>query len=380
MVGGRSFSSHEEMLRKNAHVDFGNGALSRAELLTRIANAKVILSKTDPVAIDAELMDAPPNLRLVVRHGTGYSNVDIDHATKKGIAVSITAGVNTVAISEYTIGLMLSAARCIPQASAACAAGAPERHQFLGVQITGKTFGIVGVGRIGRAVVERVAALGMKVLAYHPRPSAKELADLPLELVDLDVLLSQSDVVSLHLPLTPDTKDLIGKDELALMKPRAILLNLSRGGVVNEAALFEGLSQKRIFSAATDVLANEPVWADEPLLTLITCYPFDALTRGPLRYVVLCALRHDPDRVEPEVKHGKEETLDRVDRSPRAVLRGTGFRADRTQIGHAGSHLLLPTRLTDLRQDQTRRERARRRIQGSRGGTQRRRNDRDGSR
>ena len=261
----------QELLRKNAVVDIGHEGLSRAEILTRVASAAVILSKTDPVVIDADLMAAAPNLRMVARHGTGYSNVDIGHATANGIAVSITAGVNTVAISEYTIGLMFSAARHIPQASLACAAGKPNRQQFAGVQITGKTFGIVGVGRIGRAVVERVAALGMKVLAYHPRPSAKSLSDLPLELVDLETLLRRSDVVSLHLPLTPDTVDIIGADELAMMKQQAILLNLSRGGVINEEALYQALSQNRIFAAATDVLAQEPVRADEPLLGLSNC-------------------------------------------------------------------------------------------------------------
>lgn len=260
-----------DLLTENAVADFGHDKLTRAEVLSRIANAEVILSTTDPVLIDAELMAAAPNLRLVARHGTGYSNVDIDYATANGIAVSITAGVNAEAIAEYTVGLMLAAARCIPQASAACVHGAPERLQFAGVQITGKTFGIVGVGRIGRAVVERVVALGMKVLAYHPRPSAKTLTELPLELVDLDTLLQKSDVVSLHMPLTSETENLIGKRELALMKSKAILLNLSRGGVVNESALYETLSHDRIFAAATDVLAEEPVRANEPLLGLPNC-------------------------------------------------------------------------------------------------------------
>ena len=129
----------------------------------------------------------------------------------------------------------------------------------------------VGVGRIGRAVVERIAAFGMKVLAYHPRPSAKYLTDLPLELVGLDRLVAESDVISLHMPLTKDTVDLIGVPEFEKMKSTAIVLNLSRGGVVNEAALFDALLNNRIFSAATDVLANEPVRANEPLLELPNC-------------------------------------------------------------------------------------------------------------
>jgi D-3-phosphoglycerate dehydrogenase len=261
----------QALLKSKLGVEFGNDSLSRQDILNRVADAKVILSKTDPVLIDAELMSAAPALRHVARHGTGFSNVDMDYSTANGIAVSITAGVNTVAISEYTIGLMFSAARCLPQASAACADGAPDRQQFTGLEITGKTFGIVGVGRIGRAVVERAAALGMHVLAYHPRPSASTLSDLPLELVDLDRLLTESDVISLHVPLTPGTRNLIDAAEFARMKPQAILLNLSRGGVVDEAALFDALSTNRIFSAATDVLEQEPVRADDALLRLPNC-------------------------------------------------------------------------------------------------------------
>jgi D-3-phosphoglycerate dehydrogenase / 2-oxoglutarate reductase len=296
----------QELLRKNAVVDIGHDRLSRAEILARVAPAEVILSKTDPVVIDAELMAAAPNLRMVARHGTGYSNIDIDYATANGIAVSITAGVNSVAIAEYTVGLMLASARLIPQARAACSAGAPDRQQFLGVQITGKTFGIIGVGRIGRAVIERVSALGMKVLAFHPRPSARNLADLPLELVDLDILLQRSDVVSLHMPLTPDTVNLIGATELAMMKPQAILLNLSRGGVVDEEALYQALSNKRIFAAATDVLAQEPVRSEEPLLGLANCIVLPhiaAMTLETQREIAMTAVGQCLEALAGKVPH-----------------------------------------------------------------------------
>lgn len=258
-------------LRERASTDIGHEGLSQTDIQKRVSSARVILSKSDPLIIDASIMAAAPDLLLVARHGSGFSNVDIDYATTNGVAVSVTAGVNASAISEYTVGLMLAAARCIPQASVACVNGAPDRQQFTGVELTGKIFGIVGVGRIGRAVVERVSAFGMRVLAYHPRPSAKYLTDLPLDLVDLETLLSQSDVVSLHMPLTNETTNLIAEPELLLMKPRAILLNLSRGGVVNEKALFNALLQGQIFAAATDVLAKEPVQCDEPLLSLQNC-------------------------------------------------------------------------------------------------------------
>lgn len=294
----------QSLLQRHTSVIFGDEALPRDELFKKVVEAEVILSKTDPIRIDSTLMRAAPKLRLVARHGTGYSNVDLDYATKNGIAVCITSGVNAVAIAEYTIGLMLSSARKLPQANAACSEGAPDRIQFSGMQLTGKTFGIIGVGQVGRAVVDRVSALGMRVLAYHPRPSAKTLSGLPLELVDLDRLLQESDVVSLHAPLTPETKNLIGADELAKMKPHSILLNLSRGGVVDEAALFQALEQKRIFSAAVDVLEHEPVRKDEPLLSLDNCLVFPhiaAMTFETQREIAMTAARQCLDCLEGNI-------------------------------------------------------------------------------
>lgn len=287
-------SDARSLLQDKTDVAFGHACLSRPDILNHVADAEVILSKTDPVLIDAELMQSAPRLRHVARHGTGYSNVDMDHATANGIAVTVTAGVNTTAIAEYTIGLMFAAARYLPQASAACAQAAPDRQQFTGLEITGKTFGIIGVGRIGRAVVERAAALGMRVLAYHPRPSASSLSDLPLDLVDLDRLLVLSDVISLHTPLTPDTRNLIGAAEFARMKPQAVLLNLARGGVVDETALYHALTSHRIFAAATDVLAHEPVRADEPLSQLPNCIVLPhiaAMTFETQRNIAMTAAR-----------------------------------------------------------------------------------------
>ena len=261
----------QALLAQNARVEVGDEAVTPAELRRRVRDVDVILSKTDPVPIGADVIDAAPRLRLIARHGTGYSNVDVGHATERGIVVTNTPGVNAVTIAEYTVGLMFAAARRLVPAAVACRAGAPDRLSFLGQELFGKTFGIVGVGRIGRKVVQRVSALGMRVLAHHPRPSARNLGDLPLTLVDLDTLLRESDVVSLHVPLNEQTRDLIGARELAMMKPTAILLNLTRGGVVDERALYDALERKAIDGAATDVLASEPVTASEPLLRLENC-------------------------------------------------------------------------------------------------------------
>ena len=258
-------------LSRSVDLDVGNDSLTVDDLRFRLSGSNVIISKTDPISIDSQIIDAAPALKLIARHGSGYSNVDVDYATKKGIVVTNTPGANAVSVAEFTLGLILMAARKMPQAMTACGLGNPDRLSYLGMELQGKIFGIVGVGRIGREVVKRVHALGMKVLAHHPRPSARGLSDLPLKLVDLGTLLSRSDVISLHVPLTPETRNLIGKDEIALMKRTAILINLSRGGVVVERALYEALASNRLHAAATDVLENEPVSADDPLHRLENC-------------------------------------------------------------------------------------------------------------
>ncbi|MGI9659345.1 MAG: hydroxyacid dehydrogenase [Gaiellaceae bacterium] len=259
------------LAREPLRVDVGSETLPIAEIRRQLAGADVILSKTDPLPIDAQTMACAPRLSLVARHGSGYNNVDVASATRMGILVTNTPGVNAVTIAEYTVGLMFAAARRLCFAARMAALGDPDRIALSGMELCGKTFGIIGVGHIGRTVVERVHALGMRVLAHHPRPSARGLGRLPLELVDLDTLLSQSDVVSLHVPLNEETRGLIGARELALMKASAILLNLSRGGVVDEDALYQALRSDALFAAATDVLVNEPVTTDEPLLSLDNC-------------------------------------------------------------------------------------------------------------
>ena len=178
----------------------------------------------------------------------------------------------------------------------------------MGQELFGKTFGIAGVGRVGRQVVRRVSALGMRTLAHHPRPSARNLVDLPPTLVDLDTLLRESDVVSLHVPLNERTRNLIGARELALMKPTAILLNLARGGVVDERALHDALERGAIDTAATDVLATEPVTASEPLLGLDNCLVLPhiaTVTEEAQRAVAMTA-------VEEILRFSRGETLRHV--------------------------------------------------------------------
>jgi D-3-phosphoglycerate dehydrogenase len=261
----------QRLLTGSFPTDVGDLSLARDEIKRRVADATVILSKTDPLKIDREIIDAAPRLRHIARHGSGYNNVDIGYATSRGVSVSYVSGLNTVAIAEYTVGLMLLATRKLVPAVEKSRAGDPPRGQFLGVELQGKTFGIVGLGLIGREVVKRVRAFGMEVLAYHPRPQGKDFSGLEITLVPFDELLARSDIVSIHAPLSPETRDMFGRRELSLMKPTAYLLNLGRGGIVDEIALAEALQARRLAGAVLDVLAHEPVSADEPLLRCESC-------------------------------------------------------------------------------------------------------------
>ena len=252
-------------------IDVGGLTLSLAEHCRRVADATVILSKSDPLRIGREIIDAAPRLVHIARHGTGYNNVDVPYATAKGVSISYVHGVNAVAVGEYTVGVMLLAARHLVSAVEKSRTGDPPRRQFLGMELLGKTFGIIGVGRIGREVITRVRAFGMDVLAYHPRPQGKDFSGLEMTLVPLDELLARSDIVSIHTPFSEETRDLIGRRELSLMKRSAYLMNLGRGGIIDEPALADALRERRIGGAVLDVLANEPVRADEPLLKDENC-------------------------------------------------------------------------------------------------------------
>lgn len=251
------------VLRNHMDVVVGAGQPSR-EARELIGCCNFILSKTDPVAIDRTLMDAAPRLRHIARHGSGYSNVDVDYASRKGITVSYVSGVNAVAIAEYTMGLMLLASRRLVFAVEQTRKGAPDRSQFLGMELSGKTLGIIGLGTIGREVARRALAFGMKVNVFHPRPEGKDFSGI--DLVSRQELIAGSDVISLHVPLTRETRNIIGKDDFANMKKGVIILNLGRGGIIDEAALIANAQDGHVRAAVLDVVEHEPVAADDPLL------------------------------------------------------------------------------------------------------------------
>jgi D-3-phosphoglycerate dehydrogenase len=232
-----------------------------AEQITCV-RAVIIRNQTQ---ITAELLRSARKLLVVGRAGVGLDNVDVSACTKAGIIVTSTPDQNAISVAELTIGLMISMARHIPMADADTKQGNWNRQRFYGTELYGKTFGIVGAGRIGFLTARRAQALGMEVLAYDPFISRDNvfLAELNARLVSLDELLVQSDVVSCHLPSTPQTVRLLNGRSFARMKPGATFINTSRGDVVDESGLLEALQSGKIAGAALDVRASEPPIAAE---------------------------------------------------------------------------------------------------------------------
>ena len=223
--------------------------------------------------IDANLMDAAPRLKVISNMAVGYDNIDVPEATKRGIVVGNTPGVLTETTADMAFALLMAAARRVAEADAFTRKGRWKTWGpmvMLGQDIHRATLGIVGLGRIGTEIAKRAKGFNMKVLYYDEiRRSQEEEKQLGVEYVsELSTLLSKSDFVSIHVPLGPQTHHLIGTAEFALMKPTAILINTSRGPVVDQEALYEALKSHQIFAAAIDVTEVEPIPMDSPLLTL----------------------------------------------------------------------------------------------------------------
>jgi D-3-phosphoglycerate dehydrogenase len=242
-----------------------NGA-DRAELLAAITDVDAILVRS-ATKVDAEALAAARRLQVVARAGVGLDNVDVRAATQAGVMVVNAPTSNIVSAAELAIALLLAAARHLSPAHASLRNGEWKRSKFTGIELYEKTLGIVGLGRIGVLVAQRLAAFGMEVIAYDPYVQAGRAAQMGVRLVDLDTLLAEADFVSVHLPKTPETVGLIGTDELAKAKPSLVLVNAARGGIVDEAALYAALKEGRIAAAGVDVYAKEPC-TDSPLFEL----------------------------------------------------------------------------------------------------------------
>jgi glyoxylate reductase len=221
--------------------------------------------------IDSEVMDeAGPQLKVISNHAVGFDNIDVQAATARKIPVGNTPDVLTDATADFAFALMMAVARRIPEAEHYVDAGKWKTWGpmiLLGVDLKGATLGLVGFGRIGKAMARRAAGFDMRVIYYNP---TKKKADPEIKAtrVDFETLLTESDFISLHTPLTPDTHHLINSEALSKMKPNAVLVNTSRGPVVDMEALYEALKEKHIFGAGLDVTEPEPLPLDSPLLTL----------------------------------------------------------------------------------------------------------------
>lgn len=217
--------------------------------------------------VDAAMIARAGHLRVIGRAGAGLDNIDLAEASRRGIGVFNAPGAITIAAAELTVALMLSLARRVTEADRSIRSGEWDRVRLRGVELRGRTVGLVGVGRVGSEVAGRCQAFGMEVIAHDPYVPAADVADLGVRLVDLPELLSTADIVSLHVPLTEETRRLIDGPALRAMKKQAFLINSSRGAVVDEEALVKALHKKRIAGAALDVFETEPLPAESPLRT-----------------------------------------------------------------------------------------------------------------
>src|SRR5664279_1179450 len=241
------------------------GQMNRAELLAALPDADALIIRSAS-KIDAEALAAATKLKMIARAGVGVDNVDIPDATERGIVIMNTPDGNTVSTAEMTFGLMLALARQIPQAHATLLAGKWDRKSFSGVELRGKTLGVVGFGRIGRAVAKRALAFDMTVIAFDPYITSA--GDLPVELVDLDTLYARADFITLHALLTDETRGMINQANIAKMKRGVRIVNAARGALINEADLAAALKSGQVAGAALDVYSTEPPPADLALIGL----------------------------------------------------------------------------------------------------------------
>ena len=238
----------------------------RPKLLAAVADADALLVRS-ATTVDAEVIAAAPKLKIVARAGVGLDNVDVDAATAAGVLVVNAPTSNIHSAAEHALALMLAAARQIPAADATLREHTWKRSKFNGTEIFGKTVGVVGLGRIGQLVAQRLAAFGTHVIAYDPYVPPARAAQLGIELLSLDELLPRADFISVHLPKTPETAGLLGKEALAKTKPGVIIVNAARGGLIDEAALADAIKSGHVRGAGLDVFSTEPC-TDSPLFEL----------------------------------------------------------------------------------------------------------------
>lgn len=241
--------------------------ISREELLEKLGEYDALIVRSG-TKVDAEAIERGDNLRIIGRAGIGVDNIDVDAATRKGIMVANVPESNIISAAEHTVAIIMALARKIPAACASLARGEWKRSDYQGTELYGKTLGIVGLGRIGALVAERASAFGMKLIGYDPFISDKKARLLGVEMKPtLEGLLAEADFVTLHVPKAKETYHIIGKKQLGIMKKGARVINVSRGGMVDEEALVEAIKSGKIAGAALDVFENEPP-GDSPLCSM----------------------------------------------------------------------------------------------------------------
>lgn len=245
-----------DILKKVADVDVKTGQSADA-LLALIPNYDAIVVRSE-TKVTADIINAGKSLKAIGRAGVGVDNIDVEAATRRGIIVVNAPTGNTIAAAEHTIALLMAMARHIPQAHAALKEGKWQRSKYVGTEVRGKTLGVVGLGRVGTEVARRAAGMQMNILAYDPFVTAEYARHMGFEIADLSEVLKGADFLTIHTPLTSNTKSLVGKTELATMKPTSRIINCARGGIVDEQALFDAVESGTIAGAAVDVFTQEP--------------------------------------------------------------------------------------------------------------------------
>ncbi len=242
--------------------------LKGPELISALQAADGVIIRSG-TRLTADLLQEPGKLKVIVRAGVGVDNIDVAAATRQGIVVMNTPGGNTISTAEHTITMLMALSRHVAAADASLKAGKWERTKFVGSQLAGKTLGVIGLGRIGREVARRAAGLDMHIVGFDPFMAPDKAAQLGIEAVaDIDLLLPRCDYVTVHTPLTDETRHLLDGRRLGLLKKGARVLNCARGGIIEEAALAEALKSGHLAGAALDVFVDEPPPADHPLLKL----------------------------------------------------------------------------------------------------------------
>nr|WP_235886585.1 phosphoglycerate dehydrogenase [Mycobacteroides chelonae] len=265
MIADKLAQSTVEALGDGVEVRWVDGP-DRPALLAAVPDADALLVRS-ATTVDAEVLAAGTKLKIVARAGVGLDNVDVKAATARGVLVVNAPTSNIHSAAEHAVTLLLSTARQIPAADASLKAHTWKRSSFNGTELFGKTVGVVGLGRIGQLFAQRLAAFGTHIVAYDPYVSAARAAQLGIELLTLDELLGRADFISVHLPKTPETAGLIGKEALAKTKPGVIIVNAARGGLIDEAALADAIRSGHVRGAGLDVFSTEPC-TDSPLFEL----------------------------------------------------------------------------------------------------------------